>query len=427
MGTDLSRIWVLGNVARGTGTSINWLHEKITSFADCDTLIVDTTTLNKDLIKSIEFKTADLLFTEIQKRFKTGLLIICIPSPTFQISLTPGQWLSHSINNYFWSPIDCNYKKTPPGKKLKKRHGDNFSLDPYVDSITEWNLSMPCIPTIKVSCQSGEMLANPSTIIESNSDDLLGGEWSFDGAKGSVIFLPPLETPKKSLDKIFEILGFNGPTPPPEWASNVKISRISHYEEKITKIENEITKQQQEKNKFSSQLEKLRNFRKLVYETDDELENTVMDALKLLGLSKVRKGNPGKDDLLFDFSKNKTFSLCSVEIKGITGSLKLRDLRQSNNWVEDHMEYSKIKAKGLVICNTFRDIELKKSLKERNNISKENLEYANSREVCILPTHVLLDLCNHVLDENLIDVKVIENTIATTNGILALNSILKDS
>ena len=88
------------------------------------------------------------------------------------------------------------------------------------------------------------MPANPSTIIESNSDDLLGGEGSFDGAKGSVIFLPPLETPKKSLDKIFEILGFNGPTPPPEWASNVKISRISHYEEKITKIENEITKQQ---------------------------------------------------------------------------------------------------------------------------------------------------------------------------------------
>lgn len=89
-----------------------------------------------------------------------------------------------------------------------------------------------------------------------------------------------------------------------------------------------------------------------------------MDALKLLGLSKVRKGNPGKDDLLFDFSKNKTFSLCSVGIKGITGSLKLRDLRQSNNWVEDHMEYSKIKAKGLVICNTFRDIELKNPLKK---------------------------------------------------------------
>lgn len=425
MQIDESKIWVLGNENPGSGQSISWIPKKITSFADCDILIVDTTSLNDKLMRSMNIEDVQSLFNEIQKRFNTGLLIICIASESFSGSVPTGRTDSFfSVNNYFWSPIGLNYKIIPPGKKLKKLYKDNFLFDEYVDSINEWSLSMSTDPIVKEYYPSYTgTTANANHIIVSNSDDMLGGEFFSTLSNGSVIFLPPLETSEKSLNKIFEILGIHQQTPTPLWASDIKISGTSDIMKKLQKIDTEIKDKQQEKNKLNSYLEKLNNFRKLVYETDDELENIVQNALELLGLSKVQKGKPGKDDLLFNFSKNKTYSLCSVEVKGIGGSLKLRDLRQSNNWVEDQLEYNKIIAKGLVICNTFRNVELKKSLKERNEISAENLQYAQNREICILPSHVLLDLCNHIFDGSKPDVKKIEDAIANTNGILTLKSL----
>ena len=112
-----------------------------------------------------------------------------------------------------------------------------------------------------------------------------------------------------------------------------------------------------------------------------------------MGLSGIRTGKQGRDDLLFDFNHNDNYSLCSVEVKGTSDSLKLRDLRQSNNWIEDHQEHEQIKAKGLIVCNTFCNDELQKSRTKRDTVSPENLQYAKERKLCILSSVVLLDFC----------------------------------
>lgn len=443
MTLESSRIWVLEKEIRGI-KSLNWNANEIPSFADCDTLIVDVASLNEKLLQSIKLEQAQKLFDEIKKRFKTGLEIICITSKSFTtiIDKRDNQHYSphyatpkpHRLNNYFWSPISCNYDKTSKGKTLQEVN-QNFKFVKYLEVVNEFNISINKSMIIKNNCQSNpNMIDTFSTsaisdsveaeyLILSKSDDLLGGVFSRSGIEGKMIFLPPLGTADESINKIFEILGICQQTPTPSWALNIAIPGITEIEKEIQDIDKEIQEKKDSKNTLCSKLEDLTNFRKLVYATSDELEEIVKNTLELMGLSGMRTGKQGRDDLLFDFNHNDNYSLCSVEVKGTSDSLKLRDLRQSNNWIEDHQEHDQIKAKGLIVCNTFCNDELQKFRTKRDTVSPENLQYAKERKLCIVSSVVLLDFCKYILNGNEPDVKKIENAISNTDGILDLESL----
>ena len=433
MTIDSSRIWVLGKKIRGI-KSLNWNAKEIISFSDCDTLVVDVTSLNEKLLQSITLEQAQKLFNEIKKRFKTGLEIICITGKSFTVDKRHVQDYSpynisdrYIIDNYFWSPISCNYVETSRGITLQKIN-QNFKFTKYLEVVNEFNISINRDMIIKdeywSKINARYVLPTPGISddvkeeyrILSKSDDFLGGEFSGSNIKGKMIFLPSLKTVDESVNKIFEILGIRQKTSTPSWALNIDIPRI-------TEIEKKIQERKDSKNILYSKLEDLTNFRKLVYATGDELEEIVKNALELMGLSGIRTGKQGRDDLLFDFNHDGSYSLCSVEIKGTSDSLKLRDLRQSNNWIEDHQKHDQIKAKGLVVCNTFRNDELQKSRIKRGKISPENLQYAKERKLCIASSVILLDFCKYILDGNKPDVKKIENAISNTDGILDLESL----
>ena len=178
--------------------SINWNANEITSFADCDTLVVDATSLSEKLLQSINSEQAKELFDEIKKRFKTGLEIICVTGKSFTTSVNdhhkkdnPHHVTSKrdTIDNYFWSPISCNYDKNPKGKTLQEIN-QNFKFVKYLEVVNEFNISMNKLMVIKNNYWSKlntiEVLS-PSDIsknveskqlILSNSGDLLGGEFS---------------------------------------------------------------------------------------------------------------------------------------------------------------------------------------------------------------------------------------------------------
>ncbi|MGI0046557.1 MAG: hypothetical protein ACREBB_05140 [Nitrosotalea sp.] len=420
---DRSRVWVLGTEVHGVGKSINWIPKEIPSFADCDILIVDTTLLSEKLISSMNIYDVKKIFTEIKKRFETGLLIICISSEII-FGNTPAKDGSviYSLNNYFWSPVGCYITKIPKGKTLKKIFPDEFIFEKYVDDIVEWDLALPRFPFNKNNFHDVDGIQMTEfNLIASNSNDVLGGEFK-KGNSGSFIILPPLKTPEESINKILEIIGINKETQPPQWIDKILIPGISQIEKQILNLEKEIRQKQQEIFTLSQNLKNKNKFKQLVYETDKKLEMVVKEALELLGLKNVREGPPGKDDLLFDFQGNKSYKLCSIEVKGVEGNIKLRDLRQLGQWVDDHLETGR-KSKGILISNTFRLQELNKSKKERSEIDGENLSYALKQDFCILPTHVLLDLCVWILEGNKPDIDKIENAIANAKGFLQLNDL----
>lgn len=420
---DDSQVWVLGTQIDGVGKSISWIPKTIPSFADCEILIVDTTSINEKIILSMDINIVKILFEEIKKRFDAGLLIICILSKSIVGNIEDQGGSYYPVGNYFWSPVDCNVKEIPKGKALRTTFSERFLFENYVKNILEWGLALdsPSEKTMYFD-EDGTSMRNIGLIL-SNSNDILGGMFKkFSGFGGDFVMLPPLETSEKSLQKILQILGIGVKTQAPSWTDKIKIPGISQLELQVNELQTEINKKQLEINDLSEKMYEKNNLKQLVYATDKELESITRNALEILRLKKVREGEPGKDDILFDFSNKTRYTLCSVEVKGIEGNIKLKDLRQLGQWVDDHLDKG-IKAKGLMISNTFRLDDLDKSKKQRSELDTDNLAYAVKQEFCILPTHVLLDLCKWVLEGNQPNLNKIENAIANTNGFLRLDDL----
>lgn len=425
---DKSRVWILGRKVSGVGKSINWIPETIPSFADCDILIVDTTTLTDQLFRSMNIDDIGTLFGEISKRFRAGLMIVCISSESFNGSVPVGDERAgfYSISNYFWSPAGCAVKKISTGKTLKKLFKTKFLFESYVDCIDEWDLALISTPIIKThysSTSASQMI--DSNLIASNSNDLLGGEFTLNiDNPGIFFFLPQLKTPEESVKKLLDILGIESETPPPPWIKNIEIPGTKELHEKISEMQEIIKKTVIEQNQTIESLREKNSFLKLVYETDTPLEKIVEKALNLIGFKNVRhKGESGKDDIIFDFTNSEKFSLCSIDAKGITGNLKIKDLRQLDHWVDDHAEAG-ISAKGVILANTFRLIDLNESKAQRSQLEKENLDFAIKKDVCLFPSHVLLDLCIWILSGNEPNLEKIENAIKNTAGFLKLEDLI---
>ena len=426
---DSSKVWVLGNKVEGVGNSIPWKHDILQSFADCDILIVDTTTLSEQVISSLKIGDVTKIFQEIKKRFQTGLRIICISQNSFEgsIHLGDSRGDSYIVGNYFWSPADCIVKKIPEGKILKKDFDEEFLFEDYVDNIKEWKCALQRTPTIKENYSDhteNEMFE--LSLLKTNSGDLLGGEFALNLSEyGTFTILPQLSTADESIQKILEILDIQKETPPPLWIEKVSIPGLKELEEKIGFIDKEIEEKQSEKQKVLLEVTTKKSFRKLIYETDMTLEKIVKTAFDLIGLKNVRQDNPEKDDLLFDFTKSTPFQLCTIEVKGVQGNIKRKDLRQLSNWVDDQYDDHNIKAKGMIVSNTYRLEDIDKSKMERSLLDQNNLDYAIKHEFCILPTQVLLDLCVWILDGNTVNLAKIERVMAETNGFIRLAD-LKD-
>lgn len=415
----MDKIWVLGNSIDGVDKNIGWNPKEVISFDECDVLIVDTTTLTEKTIQSLDYSKAEQLFQEIRKRFVSGLVIICIASESFDEDTVDDSVLS----NYFWSPINFEFHKTAKGKTINKDILLDYPFMNYIEKIKDIEIALDHGEIImKNSSQSTR--GNPPYdlwLIASKSRDILGGSFSKSPSLGVIHVLPLLKNNEESINTILSNYKIKKETPVPTWITSIDIPGIAEFEEKIKLIEKDIKTKEKERQEKISLKNKLERFKKLVYETDEELENVVKEALMLIGLKNVKNGQPGKDDLIFDFNDTKQFKMCAVEIKGVTGNVGLKDFRQLDHWVVDHLEKS-IPAKGLMVANTFRKIDLGKSEKNRTTFSDFESFY-KPRGICTLPTIVLLDFCKAILGGFTPDIKKIENVIINSNDVLTLSDL----
>jgi hypothetical protein len=133
------------------------------------------------------------------------------------------------------------------------------------------------------------------------------------------------------------------------------------------------------------QLTEVKRFHKMLYETgEDALEPVVREALRQLG-AQVTDPPPrsGKEDgrLVSPAGDNGM-----LEIKGPQGPLKLRDVRQLDQWVRDAIAEEEWESKGLLIVNAYH----KTPLADRGNPFPDNCIKAAKRfEICLMTTSQL--------------------------------------
>lgn len=169
---------------------------------------------------------------------------------------------------------------------------------------------------------------------------------SYSSSNGFVALIPPTDNitysdfVKNTLQNVFGFETNVEGRAPPAWLSEYSLPNEDNIEDSIQEKKGEIEELEKE-------LESLTKFKKLLYETNTNLEEVAREALRELGFT-VDGEVPGKRDGILRTSET-DFAL---EITGTTGGIKLRKGRQLDDWVENvTAENPGDEISGLLIVN----------------------------------------------------------------------------
>jgi hypothetical protein len=169
---------------------------------------------------------------------------------------------------------------------------------------------------------------------------------------GTVIWLPPATeiSPYEAINLILkERYGLCLETISPSWVEVYKLPAQLPIEKEIEHLRLEISERDKHLRDALERLGSATRFRKLLYEQgEDGLEPVVRDAFRELGAKVEGPKRKGHEDGRFTDPKGRKAIL---EIKGRSGSLKLADVRQLDQWVRDAIAEEDYNSKGILVTN----------------------------------------------------------------------------
>ena len=172
---------------------------------------------------------------------------------------------------------------------------------------------------------------------------------------------------------------------------NVKIAELEKLNNDKENLENKIQITETEK-------QNLLNHAQLLYSNGKYLEQSVFDAFKLLGIENITKIREADlEDWVFEFNNVKDFAYGIIEVKESENRTLLANLTQCNKWVEDYLIENK-KGKGIFVTNQYRLEEYPNSRQMRLHFEPNEIDYARTRQICIIPSCVLFEAVNKTLD-----------------------------
>ena len=428
----MKEVWLIGSKNPNFDKSFTW-NESFPNLSDPDVLIMDFRSLHNSLDLNRLYNSKIEIFN---KFLNGGSLIFLIPDDFGNI-IRPISFCSPIVFQLTESYTKkIHIKETSNfGSYLEKNKESNFII-PYFEinnslrGIMATNQISQEITDILNKVHGGFIKNNPISIgkeilATDNSNNTISlclwlhidGFWK----SGNLILLPITNTisNEEGVDILLEIFGKKSIVEYiPEWTSNVKIpgtdnivNQIKDLSSKKLKLENDIKKA--EKKKFE-----LENYYRLLTAKGDILDNTVFRAFNLMGFKEIRKERPKNlEDGIFDFKFVKEYELGVIEIKGSDTRTSLSNMTQCNKWVDDYFEMKKT-VKGIFVPNQFRLNEYPKNKPDRIHFEPNELQYSNSKDLCIIPCCVLFDTVWKILDGKKADRKKIEEQIRSTKGVL---------
>lgn len=411
------RVWCLGTLVDGC-KHIPWEDGGV-SFADCDVLIVDERSLFQQYLLFTEADEMRALAHEIDKRSgKSDFVLICIVSDErFLASDNSEQGGSLSGDGrgnsdpiydfeYFWHPDSDNidmHKIGPGATRLDAgwKSTELAKFEKYFEALKSCNVGM------SMRVHRGEHVA------ETKSGDLVACMYRRHSSGGVVVMLPPLRTPEESVGKVLEVLGLDHSAPEPEWCKLVDIPETRAIAHKIRLLKKEAAERNGRIRALEGDLAGRRSLAKLLYATGVELEGAVLAAFKTLGLD-ARPGEPGREDLVLAPSVEERCR-CYVEVKGVENKIKRDDLRQLAEWVGGGWSKG-LRAKGILVANMHRLSDIRTSKDKRSRLEPDQLEFAQDQKFCILPAHILFELCVGLMGGRATDPKKIERALIDAVG-----------
>ena len=412
--TDEKEIWVLGRTHPDADKSFTWTRT-IPNIVDADTIIIDLTSITEKIMDSFEGKIISIKHQLEDKLFHNGTLVFILKDV----------WdLYKNFNSSLIIPLNVSLIDND-GTRIK--YDKDHPFNDYLSDVKKFDYYINSTKIFFMIEQYSHIPAYLNSEITDNSGRYLGGIYTLEGSRGNsiggqVILLPPSSiSPRDAITKIISHFKKDNVEKPPAWTEKVSLAGLNEITERISKLE-------KSKKKIESEIEtnlikkrKLSRYRGLLYAQDKQLEKIVKEAFILLGFKEIkRKRDANYEDWIINLNSIKDFKFGVLEVKGRGGKTKQADIVQCSKWVDDYLLVDPpIKAKGIFISNQFRLKEFPASKDDRNRYEPNELGFAKSRNICIIPSHVLFDAVNRVLNGKKPDRKKIEQLIFQTDGVLA--------
>jgi len=415
-------IWVLGEIKTNADKHIEWNY-RWPNFADADVLIINLSSIDESRMELLKYNDVAEASTTILDRFLHGGIVIVITGPEFSAKLKPTGW----VTNYHLCPIDITTQDVTEGTQIE--YEKNHPFVSYLKYVKKFKFTITKADTKKILATPSATFADPlAYVVSDHITDKAGHDLGLGYAAtggGQIIIIPAvteisirdginkiIETYKKPEEEKPELL--------PDWIKNVKLFGLNELQEKINQLNSQKFQIETEISTKTDNKKILENFYVLLYAQNKQLENIVRDSFKLLGFDEIKRiRNENDEDWVIDLKSINGIDHGIIEVKGRNEKTKQFDIVQCNKWVDDYhqMEPSK-NTKGIFISNQFRLESYPASKEKRTKFEPNELQYAKSREICIIPTYVLFEAVNKALDGKQKSRKEIEKLLYETNGVL---------
>lgn len=441
------KIWVLGSKHQ-CDKSILWT-EEFDHFSNCDFLIINLTSLTEQILKGNKEKFYEqgrkYLFDLLMAREKKVIIVMnenqiiseWLPfSPVIKTSSPvniKNAEIEGFLNDYMKNVEKCNYyihefniqyidDKTNPKSKLH----ENLEFTPQILETNDWYLYY-----VRVN----------EALVKNQAEQIVGGSFSWRilldykvfvhgrGTKNlhttnAIFVLPPTTkvAVKHGIDLIINTLYDRKlKESPPEWEKTIDLPNLSKLQGGISLKKQEKVKITQELESLEKELNELTTFRRLLWTKGLPLEEIVKEAFVFLGFPEIRKIRASnREDWLFEFQTLSDFEYGVFEVKGADQRTSLADLTQCNKWVEDYIRKKLGKAKGIFVPNQHR-LQNPSDPQDREHFEPNEIDYATTREICILPAHEIFNAVIEKMKNNPdINREKIEKILASSNGLCKL-------
>lgn len=404
-------IWVLGEGGTNADKHIDWAQYLWPNFSDFDVLIINLGSLSKHTLEYIDSEKILQSQKTILERLLHGGIVIIITSTIFSVSNHHKK--GYTFDNYCLSPIHIETQNVTEGTELK--YPDDHLFSSYLKYVKKFKFIFTA--NAKYHTRFSD------TDIKDKANHDLGCGFMMN--LGRMFFLPPVTegSTKDAINKIIEVYKKSTITnrePPPEWIAKVNLFGMSTIDNKIQELTQNKLKIETDLSKTIEEKKILENYYGLLYLQNAELEDCVQDAFKLLGFDEIKRIRSDElEDWVIDLPTINGVDHGIIEVKGRNAKTSQADIVQCNKWVDDyHLMTPPKTVKGILVSNQFRLEDFSSSKEKRTKFEPNEIKYAQGREICIIPSYVLFESVNKVLEGKGKSREEIEKLIFETNGVL---------
>ena len=441
-------VWLLGNSHPSADRSIGWDDDPFPNLSDPDVLLVDLATLTVPVLERIGKAKLEQARPLIRGKILNRGIVVVMTQPLlfaalFRIpdksaSSIPHPYLDDPLvhSNYQIFPTQLVTKSVPKGETIVvdqehdfKDYMDNvrkfsFYIEDYHPQIvSDTNITTTKIELAAVDGQwimdnSGHALGLALTVVVEDHHNATSNPYE---NAGRLVFLPPPTDPAGvAIGRILSAYGKSilQAEAPPAWAERLSLGLAGENMARIADLEEYKAEMQAEIDSLARQNDRILAHLRLLYSDGPELEDAVVEAFRALGFADIeRMGKADEEDAAFAIDGT-GYSHAVIEAKGAGKGIQLQHILQCNRWTDLRAIADGRPSKGIFVPNQHRLEPYPESAEIRMRIEPNQLEQAEMKDICIIPSCVLFEAVSSVLGGETPNRARIAGRIADTKGVL---------